>query len=155
VRQQNDRAGVRVASVPHDSDSAVQREAEIEILKGISGLLGKPLGKRHIDLPGGTWVEVDGAAADLSVFAEAFAHQGRMKGGQKRKVALDVLKLITLQRVHPGAHLVLAFCDEAAMNSLTGWIAEAIEAWKVDRMVAALEADLRARLIEVQARQYR
>jgi hypothetical protein len=63
--------------VAHDSDS---REAEIEILKGISGLLGKPLGKRHFDLPGGTWVEVDGVAADLSVFAEAFAHQGAMKG---------------------------------------------------------------------------
>jgi hypothetical protein len=141
--------------MPHASDSAVQREAEIEILRGVSHRLAKPLAKLRVDLPGGTWVEVDGAAADLSVFAEAFARQGGMKGGQKRKVALDVLKLITLRRVYPSAQLVLAFCDDAAVESLTGWIAEAIETWNVDRMVVPLDPGLRARLIEVQARQYR
>jgi hypothetical protein len=141
--------------VPHDSDSAVQREAEIQILDGIGSQLEQTLVKRRVGLPGGRWVEVDGVAADLSVFAEAFARQGPMKGGQKRKVALDVLKLITLQRLHPGSQLVLAFCDEAAMNSLTGWLDEAIDTWNVDRMVAPLDPELRARLIDVQARQYR
>lgn len=141
--------------MPHDSDSAVQREAEIEILDGIGGRLGKRLSKQRLDLPGGAWVEVDGVASDLSVLVEAFAHQGPMKGGQKRKVALDVLKLITLRRVYPDAELVLAFSDEAAMNSVTGWMAEAIEAWMIHRMVAPLDADLRSRLVKVQARQYR
>jgi hypothetical protein len=88
--------------VTHASDSAIQREAEAVILKVISEQLGTLLGPRRVDLPGGTWVEVDGVSADLSVFTEGFAHVGPMKGGQKRKVALDVLKVITLQRSYRG-----------------------------------------------------
>ena len=110
---------------------------------------------RRVDFPRGTSVEVDGVSADLSVFTEGFAHVGPMKGGQKRKVALDVLKLITLQRSHPSARLVLAFCDEGAMGSLTGWIGEAIAAWKLDRRLAPIDAELCGRLLQVQARQYR
>lgn len=93
--------------VAHLSDSAVQREAEKEILSSLSDRVGMPLTKRRIDLPGGTWTEVDGASPDLSVLAEASARQGKMKGGQKRKVALDVLKLITIRRHIPEARLVL------------------------------------------------
>ena len=78
-----------------------------------------------------------------------------MNGGQKRKVALDVLKLITLQRIYPEAQLVLAFCDSAAIQSLTGWLGEAIGTWKLDRRLASLSPELRNRLLEVQARQYR
>jgi hypothetical protein len=78
-----------------------------------------------------------------------------MKDGQKRKVALDVLKLITLQRTYPEAQLVLAFCDAGAMNSLTGWLGEAIATWSLDWRLAPLDPELRNRLLEVQARQYR
>ncbi len=70
-------------------------------------------------------------------------------------MALDVLKLITLQRSHPGARLVLAFSDESAMSSLTGWLGEAIAAWKLDQRLAPIDAEFRKRLLEVQARQYR
>jgi hypothetical protein len=60
-----------------------------------------------------TWVEVDGVSADLSVFPESFTHVGPMKGGQKRQVALDVLKLSLWQRRPPRAWLVLAFRDQS------------------------------------------
>lgn len=139
----------------HASDSAIQLEAEAVILTAIGTQLDTVLAPRRVDLPGGAWVEVDGVSADLRVFNEAFAHVGPMKGGQKRKVALDVLKLITLQRSHPDARFVLAFCDESAMSSLTGWLGEAIAAWKLDQRVAAIDAELRSRLLEVQTRQYR
>lgn len=141
--------------MPHNSDSATQREAETVILDAISAQLGTTLAKRRVDLPGGSWVEVDGVAEDMSVFAEAFAHVGPMKGGQKRKVALDVLKLITLQRAYPEAQLVLAFCDSTAVNSLTGWLGEAIGMGKLDRRLAPLNPELINRLLEVQVRQYR
>jgi hypothetical protein len=141
--------------MPHASDSAAQRDAEAVIIKAISDQLGADLVPRRVDLPGGTWVEVDAADPGHSVFAEAFAHVGPMKGGQQRKVALDVLKLITIQRSHPGARLVLAFCDESAMSSLTRWLGEAITIWDIERRVAPLDPQLRERLLEAQARQYR
>lgn len=136
-------------------DSSIQREVELVILGAISMQLGADLEKHRVNLPGGTWVEVDGVNDEFTVFAEAFAHIGPMKGGQKRKVALDVLKLVTLQRTHPNARLVLAFCDDAARDSLTGWLDEAITTFGVDRMVAPLDSELRQRLIEAQASQYR
>jgi hypothetical protein len=139
--------------MPHGSDSAAQRDAEAVIIKAISDQLGADLVPRRVDLPGGTWVEVD--AADHTVFAEAIAHVGPMKGGQRRKVALDVLKLITVQRSHPGARLVLGFCDESAMSSLTGWLGEAITILDIERRVVPLDPQLRERLLKAQARQYR
>ena len=139
----------------HASDSAVQREAELVILAALSEKLGVPLAKRRIDLPAGAWAEVDGAAPDLSVLAEAFARQGAMQGGQRRKLALDVLKLITIRRQHPDARLILAFCDQAAIASLVGWQAEAVHAWQVDTVVVDIPDELRARLVQVQAEQYR
>lgn len=91
--------------MPHASDSKIQRDAEAVILKAVGAELGTVLAPRRVDLTSGAWVRVDGASADLGVFAEAFAHVGPMKAGQKRKVALDVLKLITLQRSHPAPDL--------------------------------------------------
>lgn len=139
----------------HASASAVQREAESHILAALSQQLGVTLAKRRVDLPGGAWTEVDGVAPDLSVLAEAFARQGPVKGGQKRKVALDVLKLITIRREHPQAKLVLAFCDEGAAKSLTGWPAEAVRTWDVQVAIADIPADVRARLLAAQDDQYR
>ena len=89
------------------------------------------------------------------MFSEVFAHVGPMKGGQKRQVALDTLKLVTLERIHPHAHLVLVFCDELAKDSLGGWLDEAIATFGVNRLVATIQPGLRQRLTDVQARQYR
>ena len=159
VRLGDQHAGRAPGDVEHavlpDGDSTTQREAEAEILRGIGEQLGITLAPRRLNLSGGTYVDVDGANADLTVFAEVFAHVGPMKGGQKRKVALDVLKLITVQRMYPGATLIVALCDHAAMASLTGWLGEAISVWNVERRLAPLEPGLHRRLIEAQTRQYR
>jgi hypothetical protein len=53
-------------------------------------------------------VDVDGVADDRSVFVEVVAHQNRLRGAQFHKVAPDALKLITVQREHPGSRLILA-----------------------------------------------
>lgn len=38
-------------------------------------------------------MDVDGVSAEPPVFVEVFAHQGPLKGGQRHKIAGDVLKL--------------------------------------------------------------
>jgi hypothetical protein len=141
---------------PHPSDSAEQRDAEARILAAVGEKLGgvevKP---KRVDLPGGTYVAVDGVADQPNTFVEVYAHLGPLRGGQVHKVAQDILKLVTLGRAHPEAHLVLAFADEdaAAHVSGTGWLAEAVETWGVEVIVVELPEDIRAAIQSAQLRQ--
>lgn len=114
-----------------------------------------PLEPKSLTLAGGARVDVDGVAPNETVFVEAFAHQGRMRGSQPKKVAQDALKLITLRREHPGARLVLAFADSLAAASVTGkgWLAEALASWKIEIVVVDLETDVRTGLNAAQVRQ--
>jgi len=140
-------------SPAHDS---LQLAAEAQILEGAAALLRTTgLRKRRVNLPGGSLIEVDGATPDMSAFVSVFARQGALQGGQKRKVALDVLKLITLRRQYPKAKLYLAFSSEAAKASITGWTAEAIAIWEIGVIVVPLDDDLRERLARTQAMQAR
>lgn len=67
----------------------------------LSQRLGVPPSPRTIKLAAGAPVQVDAASDDGKVLSEIFAHQGPLKGGQQRKVAIDTLKLITVHREHP------------------------------------------------------
>lgn len=108
------------------------------ILAGLAGEYG-PLAPLTITLPGGASVDVDGVAPDHSVFVEAFAHQGRMKGSQPKKVAQDALMLITIRRRRPRRAGVLAFADHEATRAVLGegWLAEALRTWAVEVRVAS------------------
>jgi hypothetical protein len=145
----------RNALPAHPSDSSVQRLAESAILAAVSARLGVTLAPRTLELPGGSRVDVDGAAADDSVFVEAFARHGALKGGQQKKVCQDALKLITLARVHPHARLVIAFADleAAAYASRDTWVAEALATWGVEVVVVDLDEELRDRIRAAQLRQ--
>lgn len=129
--------------------------AEALIQAGLADEYG-PLQPAKLKLPGGARVHVDGVAPDLSVFVEAFAHQGRMKGSQPKKVAQDALKLITLRLAYPKARVVLAFADEVAAASVIdgkGWLAEALQTWNVDVRVVHIDQSVRARIVAAQLRQ--
>lgn len=96
----------------------------------------------------GAAVQVDGVADDESVLVEIFAHQGKLKGGQQRKVALDALKLITLGRSRPGTQLILAFADDeaAAYARGNGWLAQALSTWNVTVLVIELDDEDRKKI---------
>jgi len=143
-----------VGWVGHQSDSSEQLSAESLILAGLAPEYG-PLQPATLVLPGGARVDVDGVAPDASVFVEAFAHQGRMKGSQPKKVAQDALKLITLRRTYPAARVVLAFADELAARSVLGkgWLAEALQTWDVEVRVVELDHEVREQIAGAQLRQ--
>ncbi len=140
---------------PHPSDSSEHRSAEARILAAVAKKLGVEVKPQRVDLPGGTYVAVDGVAEQPHTFVEVYAHQGLLKGGHVHKVAQDVLKLITLGRAHPDARLVLAFADAdaAAHVSSAGWLAEAVSTWGVEVIVVELPDDVRAAIWSAQYRQ--
>src|SRR4051794_1714745 len=121
----------------HLGDSTVQLEAEALIRAKVSEAIGVELAPARVAFDTGTPVDVDGVSADESVFVEMFARQGKLEGGQQKKVALDALKLITLARTRPGAKLILAFADhEAAAYALgKGWVADALKTWNVTVLI--------------------
>src|SRR4051812_15710010 len=141
----------------HPGDSSVQSAAEPLMIEAVGKAIGVPLVKQRIDLGNSVWCEVDGVSADGMVLVEAFAHQGKMIGGQLKKVSEDALKLVTITKVRPGARLMIAFADEMAAKSFMGksWKAEALRLWGVDVLIVELHDDVRAGISTAQVRQYR
>jgi hypothetical protein len=122
----------------------VHQAAERLIIEHLSGLLGTRLEPKQLALPGGSKINVDGVSVDETVLVEAFAHQGSLKGGQKQKIAVDAFKLVTLAAGRePKPRLILALADDAAKAGVGGWLAEALESWNVEVVVAPLDATVK------------
>jgi len=132
----------------HRSDSLIQREAESLIRHKVAAVIGRQLEPATVSLDTGASVQVDGVAADESVLVEIFAHHGKLKPGQQKKVALDAFKLVTLGRSRPDAQLVLAFADDdAAAYALgKGWLSEALTSWGVEVVVIDLDEEAREKI---------
>lgn len=139
----------------HESDSGVQRDAEVLILDAVAKYVDMALAPRIVRFDSGATVQVDGAPSDESLFVEIFARQGALKSGQRKKVSQDALKLVTLGRSRPSARLILAFADEqaAAYASKGTWLSEALRTWGVEVLVVELEQTVRARIREAQVQQ--
>jgi hypothetical protein len=140
---------------PHRSSSEVQGKAEAIIRDKLAAIVGTELAPAAVTFDTGARVQVDAVADDESVLAEIFARQGKLKGGQQKKVAIDTLKLITLGRSRPDAELILVFADhDAAAYALgRGWLAEALTTWKVRVEVIEIDDSLRDQIRAAQARQ--
>lgn len=74
---------------PNAADSGVQRAAEVVMLKVLSDQLGVELTPTRLSHASGARVELDGAAPDLSVLVECWAHRGPAKVAQKYKLVND------------------------------------------------------------------
>jgi hypothetical protein len=141
----------------HPGDSAVQLAAEPLMIAAVAEAINVPLTKQRLTFPGGSWCEVDGVSADGTVLVEAFAHQGKMIGGQLKKVCEDAFKLVTLAKGRGGVRLIVAFADYAAARSFMGksWKAEALKTWGVEVLVVEVQGDVRDGILEAQVRQFR
>ena len=162
LRRDTEGASAVLVEVPvtvSASHSREQREAEPIMLALLSERLGVELTPRRIVLDEGVRVEVDGAADDLSVLVEAWAHQGPPKVAQKHKVLADVLKMLHVAATLPVApRLVLCLSDSEAAHHFTtarSWAAHALRAFAIEVEVVELPGEIRAAIVEAQKRQYR
>lgn len=147
-----------VAAHAHASSSHEQRAAEALMLDLAGPLLdGAVLRPSRVDLGGGRHVMVDGLSMDPLVVVEAYAQRGAMRGAQPRKVASDILKLATLQRlVHPLARLAIVLNDPAVAAQISGgWLGTAAQQWAVEIVVVDLPVHVNAGISAAQARQTR
>lgn len=137
----------------HGSRSDEQQKAEPVILAALSARLCKRLDPARIEIGDGASVEPDGVDADRSVFVEVYARQGKLVGGQLKKVAQDILKFSILRRDFPDADLVLAFASIEAMDSIRGWLRVAAERHRIRFEHVPLPEDLVVGILAAQDRQ--
>lgn len=150
-------------STAHPSDSLEQRSLEEWALTEASSRLGVQLRKRRIALGDGATVEIDGMDEGGTVACEVYAHVGTLRGGQPKKLATDLLKLVVLRadQEQPGRRpirLVLVVVDEPAERTLTSvksWLGSAVRRFGVEVLRLDLPHDRREILIAAQNRQYR
>ena len=142
-------------------DSSEQQSAEEAMLLNLSAQLSVPLGKRKFQLDRG-WLEVDGVSESPPILAEAWAHQGPPKSAQKNKVMTDAFKLLyaksfLTQQGWPAPQLILAFAAEDAASHFQrdSWMAQALTAQGIERVVVDLPRDLRDAVRRAQRRQFR
>jgi hypothetical protein len=129
----------------HPSDSAAQRTVELAMLhrlgeqhpewqrsdwKATAKKLALPAVWREIQ-PDGVWRKTAGGLGKEEIIvAECFAHIGKLKPGQLRKLALDALKLLALHQQCSDASLLrcVIIVPEELRKALQmgGWLCAAI-----------------------------
>ncbi len=123
------------------SDSVPQREAEPKLLNLFSVELGcePPLCKEELSVGENVVVEIDGFSAKHHILCEVFSHVGKLKPGQQKKIACDILKLIFVseQLRSKKWRKYLLFQDEDARKKLIGmsWLAEVCRKYKIEPRV--------------------
>lgn len=68
-------------------------------------------------------------------------------------MSTDALKLLAIRAVYPEAQLILAFADDEAATSVSGWKAKTLAANGIEIRVVELTSAERAKIEAAQARQ--
>jgi hypothetical protein len=147
------------AADERSGDSRVQRDAEHIILAALSRDLGVALAPRRMHLPGGAYIDVEGASAEPPSLVEEWAHQGPPKVAQKHKVLADALKLLyAAEQLGQGHRRILCLCDPLAAAPFTTartWYAAALRAHRIEVIVVDLPEPWPDLIRQAQTRQYR
>lgn len=142
---------------PKTGDSVVQRDAQEHIVRLLAADLKVELvnNPEAITLDDHSRVEVDAASADLRFLVEAYARQGKLRGGQLKKIAQDVLKLAHVKRDprFTNAETIIVFASREALDSVSGWLRAAADRFEVQLKAVALDNELQARILSAQGKQ--
>ena len=141
----------------HPSDSSEQRDAEVDLIAGLSKELGVPLRKRELDLTACT-IQIDGYSENPPIMCEAWAHRGKPKGGQPHKVLTDAFKLLFADTVLGKIYRkILVFADEAARKPFVEgkWQAQCLKHFGFETYVVSLPKGQLEKIKRAQERQHR
>ena len=137
-------------------DSQEQREAEQELFHRLERKLNVQLERnKELGVDRGATVNVDAFCKKPKIFCEIFAHLGKLKGGQVKKVMTDAMKLLYVSRCHGGGKRILVFANKAAalpFRKRGKWMAECLRANKIQVLPLRLSM---ARQRKVEAAQIR
>jgi hypothetical protein len=140
----------------HPSNSAVQQDAETELLHILGRKLGCDLEPHNIKLNKKSSIQIDGFSTIGRVLCEVYAHIGALRGGQPDKIAADILKLnLAAGRKGGRWRKILLFADESACKQLRGlsWLSEACKDSQIEIEVLEISQEIREKIAAAQRRQ--
>ncbi|MBQ8541774.1 MAG: hypothetical protein IJ435_09940 [Clostridia bacterium] len=103
-----------------------------------------------------TYINPDFYSEEYCVVGEIFAHIGKPKTGQDRKIASDILKMLLLDKVKGKVYRkIIVVCDENEEKKLSGLstLAESIRRFEVEVMRVDISQELREQIVNAQKRQ--
>ena len=139
-------------------DSQEQCELEPEMLALLGARLSLTLAPKSISIAGGSRIDIDGVSEIPPVLCEVFAHLGRLRPGQTRKIITDAFKLIYVERLMGlTARKIILLADPQAARSFGGrsWVSRAFDDYGIEVHVIQLCSESEERLRLAQARQVR
>ena len=91
------------------------------------------------------------------VLVEVFAHVGKRKAGQTRKIALDMTKLLLAEReMGTSCTKILVLARSSGEHyPLTGWQKRFADAFSIEAHFVDLDRDIAERIADAQLRQQR
>ena len=141
------------------SKSLEQMKAEKDIFQKVKDELGVELeANKKIPLLDNqyTYIQPDFFSEEHGIIGEIFAHVGKPKKAQNNKIANDILKMLTYEKVFKiEMRKILAVCDEQEYETLKGTsvLAESIRQFGIELMFVPIDEDMRTRLEAAQRRQ--
>ena len=142
-----------------DSSSAYQRQIEKIIFSEIQKSLGADL-VSNVQVPinstKGIYINPDFYFKERRIIGEIHTHAGRLKGGQPKKIAGDILKMLLHDKVnHCEYTKYIVVCDQEEYDQLTGnnMLAETIRQFDIHVLLIPLDEKMHETLREVMKKQ--
>jgi len=142
-----------------DSSSAYQRQIEKIIFSEIQKSLGADL-VSNVQVPinstKGIYINPDFYSKERRIIGEIHTHAGRLKGGQPKKIAGDILKMLLHDKVnHCEYTKYIVVCDQEEYDQLTGnnMLAETIRQFDIHVLLIPLDEKMHETLREVMKKQ--
>ena len=142
----------------HAGDSSEQLSAESEMLELLGRELGTKLSGKNLQVFEDAQVQIDGVSEDPPILCEAFAHQGSLKPGQRKKVITDAFKLLAVEKALGSKYRkIILFANDEASKPFMGksWYSRAFSELGIDVITVKLSSSTAACLRGAQQRQVR
>ncbi len=140
----------------HPSSSLMQKTAESFLLMSLNSHIEKNLISTKLQLTNNISVQIDGIDFSGNAVCEIYARLGRLKGSQPDKIASDILKMLTIERLlsrNFDKHLV--FASKEASSTVTGqkWLAKTVKEYDIHIHTFELPTHVQESLLQAQKKQ--
>ena len=103
-----------------------------------------------------TYIQPDFYSAEYCIIGEIFAHIGKPKKAQDKKIANDILKMLLLEKLAGKYYRkIIVVCDELEEKKMKGSsaLSESIRQFAIEILYIQIDEQLRQEILNAQKRQ--
>ena len=141
------------------SSSIEQVKAEDIIFSLVEQKLGVLLEKNpvlYFSNNKSSYIQPDFYSAQDQIVGEIFAHIGKPKPAQNKKIANDILKMLLLDKISKTVYRkILVVCDKEELKALQGQsaLSESIRQFGIEVLFVEIDDKVKQQIVDAQSRQ--